>query len=577
MDRRLMAETRLARFAFIATVSLSLLGGLFIIGQAFFLSRIINNVFLGGATRTDVGDLFVALLIVIILRALNQSATQVTASEVAIRIKADLRERLTQHLMKLGPAFTQQERSGELTITATSGIEALDSFFREYLPALFTSLLVPLAILLVVLPLDLLTFVVLLVTAPLIPVFMVLIGMAAGALARNQYSQLGQMSAHFLDVMQGLTTLKLFNRSKPQIQIIQQITDQFRESTLSLLRVAFLSAFVLELLATISVAVVAVEIGLRLLAGGIAFEQALFLLVLAPEFYMPLRQLGAKFHSARDGAAAADRIYAILNTPLPDVSGTANVPVIQRIQFEEVSCAYADGTRPALKSVSFTIEQGEHVAFVGATGSGKTSIANLLLRFVQPDEGAITVSDGTADIDLQTLDAEQWRQQIAWVPQRSYLFNMSAADNIRLGKPDVTAEQVIAAAQAAEAHSFIQQLPQGYDTILGENATRLSGGQAQRIALARAFLRDAPIYLLDEATASLDADNETQIQRHLQAYTENRTLIVIAHRLNTILQADKIFVLDGGRIVESGTHEALIARQGAYYQLLQAYGEANYA
>lgn len=572
-----MAETRLARYAFMATVALSLVGGLLIITQAHFLSQIINQVFLQEATRAEVGGLFIALLIIILLRAINQSGIQVTASEVAIRIKADLRERLTNHLMQLGPAFTQQERSGELTITATSGIEALDSFFREYLPALFTSLLIPLAILIVVLPRDLLTFVVLLITAPLIPLFMALIGMATGALARSQYSQLGQMSAHFLDVMQGLTTLKLFNRSKPQIATIRKITDQFRASTLSLLRVAFLSAFVLELMATISVAVVAVEIGLRLLAGGIIFEQALFLLILAPEFYMPLRDLGAKWHSAQDGAAAADRIYAILNTPLPDETGTAPVAQVQRIQFEQVSCAYEDGARPALKEATFTIEAGQHIAFVGATGSGKTTIANLLLRFAQPDQGTIRIFDGSIEKDLQAIDADQWRQHIAWVPQRSYLFNMSAADNIRIGRPDASLAEIIQAANDAQAHTFIERLPQGYDTLLGENATRLSGGQAQRIALARAFLRHAPIYIFDEATANLDAENEAQIQQNLQAYIKGRTFIVIAHRLNTIVQADKIFVLDGGRIVESGTHESLIAQQGAYYELMQAYGETTYA
>lgn len=576
MDKRLLGEARLARFAFVATVSFSLLGGLLIIGQAFLLSRIITQVFLDGLSQSEVGGLFLLLLGVIGLRALNQAGIQISAAEVAIQVKQALRQRLLTHLLKLGPTYTQQERSGELSLTVTDGIEALDSFFRDYLPALFVSLLIPLVILLVVLPVDLLTFIVLIVTAPLIPIFMVLIGMAAGALAKSRYAQLGQMSAHFLDVMQGLTTLKLFNRSKPQIKIIAKITEQYRQSTLAVLRVAFLSAFALEFLATISVAIVAVEIGLRLLYGRMGFEQALFLLVIAPEFYMPLRQLGAKFHSGRDGTAAAERIYTVLDTSLPEPEGGAELPDFTHIQFEDVSVSFADGERPALHSFSLTINKGEQVALVGATGSGKSTVANLLLRFVQPDQGQILLTNQTDKVRLSGVDAEKWRAQIGWVPQRGYLFNLSVTDNIRVGNLDATNAQIIAAAQAANAHDFIQQLPQGYDTILGENATRLSGGQAQRIALARALVRDAPIYIFDEATANLDADNELAIQRQLTKFIAKATVITIAHRLKTIRQADKIVVLDGGRVIEVGSHAELIGRQGAYFQLLQGFGEAVY-
>ncbi len=577
MDKRLLGEARLARFAFLATVGLSFLGGLFVIGQAFLLSRIINRVFLEGATQSSLGSLFVWLLGAITLRALNQVGIQVAAAEVAIRIKQALRRRLMDHLLQLGPAYTQQERSGELALTVTDGIEALDSFFRDYLPALFIALLIPLTILLVVVPIDLLTFVVLLVTAPLIPIFMVLIGKAAGSLANSRYAQLSQMSAHFLDVMQGLTTLKLFNRSRAQIKIIDQMTDRYRQSTLAVLRVAFLSAFTLELLATISVAVVAVEIGLRLLYGRLLFEQALFLLVIAPEFYMPLRQLGAKFHAGRDGTAAAERIYAILNTPLPESEDGTAVPHFNQIRFENVSVTFGPEERPALERFSLTINQGERVALVGATGSGKSTVANLLLRFVTPTNGRIHLTNQTESISLSQVDAQQWRAHIGWVPQRGYLFNTSVANNIRLGHADATEAQIMAAAQAANADTFIQALPQGYETVLGENATRLSGGQAQRIALARAVVRSAPIYIFDEATANLDSDNERVIQQNLAALTADATVLIIAHRLETIQQADKIVVLDNGHIVESGTHHELLKRQGAYFQLLHAFGEVDHA
>lgn len=576
MDKHLLGEARLARFAFIAAVSLSLFGGWLIIGQAFLLSRIINRVFLDGAARSDVGGLFAVLLGVIVLRALNQAGIQIATAEVAIRVKQALRQRLMTHLFRLGPAYTQQERSGELALTATDGIEALDSFFREYLPALFIAGLIPLAILLVVLPIDRLTFLVLLLTAPLIPIFMGLIGLAAGALANSRYTQLGQMSAHFLDVMQGLTTLKLFNRSQAQRQIIARITDQYRQSTLAVLRVAFLSAFALELVATISIAVVAVEVGLRLLYGRVAFESALFLLVIAPEFYLPLRQLGAKFHSGRDSAAAAERLYAMLEAAPPEPEGGAEVPDFTALQFETVSVSFADGERPALHAFSLTINRGERIALVGPTGSGKSTVAQLLLRFVQPDQGRLLLINDAETIPLSAIDAGRWRALIGWVPQQGYLFNMSAADNIRLGRPAATAAQVVAAATAANAHHFIEQLPQGYDTILGENATRLSGGQAQRVALARALIREAPIYIFDEATANLDAGNERIIQHNLPALTAGATIITIAHRLQTIRQADKIIVLDGGRMVESGTHTELIHRRGAYFELLHSQGAATY-
>ena len=576
MDKRLLGEVRLARFAFVATVLLSLLGGLLIIVQAGLLSRIISRAFLEGVGRSELRGLFALLLATVGLRALNQACARVAANGVTVRVKDELRRRVVERLLQLGPAYTERERSGELALAVTDGVEALDSFFREYLPALFTAALVPLAILLVVLPIDWLTFFVLLLTAPLIPIFMMLIGRAAGALARSRYAQLGQMSAHFLDVMQGLTTLKLFNRSRAQAQIIARISDRYRRSTLAVLRVAFLSAFALELLATISVALVAVEIGLRLLYGRLAFEQALFLLVVAPEFYMPLRQLGAKFHAGRDGAAAAERIYGILSVPQPQMDGGAPVPAYDHIQFDNVSVSYGPG-RPALRDFSLTIRRGEHIALVGASGSGKSTVASLLLRFAPPDKGRVFLGNGAERVALRDVDTGAWRAQMAWAPQRGYLFNVSVADNIRLGagrgRPEVTEAQVASAARAARADGFIRRLPQGYDTVPGENAARLSGGQAQRVALARAFAHPASLYIFDEATASLDAENEAAIQEALKALTPEATVLTIAHRLHTVRHADRIVVLDGGRIVESGSHEALVARRGAYFELLQIAGE----
>lgn len=560
-----MGEASTVRLAFIATIGFSLLITVFILLQALLLSRIIANAFLQGATLAELSPSLWLLLGVVVLRAAASGAKSRTAATLAIQVKADLRERLVEHIAELGPSFTKGERSGELVLAATEGIEALDAFFRDYLPAMVVAVGVPLIILAVVLPLDTLTFIILLVTAPLVPLFMILIGKAAGALAREQYGTLSRMSAHFLDAMQGLPTLKLFNRSRQQIATIHRITDQFRQTTMRVLRLAFLSAFVLEFIATLSVAIVAVEIGLRLLFGGVGFQQALFLLIIAPEFYLPLRELGAKFHAGQDGTAAADRIFAVLEHTAPERTGSAPPPQRMHITFEGVHHAYGD--RQALRGLSMELHPGEAVALVGQSGSGKTTTAHLLLRFITPTGGKITV-DGT---DLTTIDPDAWRQQVAWVPQRPYLFNTSAAENIRLGNPDATHAQVEEAARAAQAHTFITALEDGYDTRLGERGTRLSGGQAQRIALARAFLRDAPLVILDEATANLDARTEAGVTEAVTRLREGRTMLIIAHRLNTIIHADRILVMGEGRIAQQGTHTLLAGQPGPYRTLLQAY------
>jgi ATP-binding cassette subfamily C protein CydD len=311
LDRRLLALVD--RRALLSVVGLTAGAALVVVAQAWLFSGVIDRVFLGGEALGDVSSTLVLLALVIGLRALLAFGRSVAAGRLAIRAKADMRHRFMRRLLQLGPAYTQGERSGELALTATEGIEKLDAYYRAYLPAVIASVLIPILILLVVVPLDALTFLVLLITAPLIPLFMALIGMAAGALARRQFAEMQFLGAHFLDVMQGMTTLKLFNRSAVQADTIARISGRLREATMRVLRVAFLSAFSLEMLATLSVAIVAVEIGVRLIHGGIGFHQALFLLVIAPEFYQPLRTLGAEFHAGTEGKAAAERVFAVLD------------------------------------------------------------------------------------------------------------------------------------------------------------------------------------------------------------------------------------------------------------------------
>lgn len=572
-EKRLFAFIKDQRRLLMLHVSSAVLNAILLVLWAIVLADSINRLFLLEQRLAQIGDLLLALLILTLLRAALTYVTELTAHEIAERVKSDLRLRLTTHLLRLGPRYTQNERSGELANALSQAPEDIAIIFSQYLPALFLAAIVPLIILVFVFPIDLLSGVVMLLTAPLIPFFMILIGSIAGRLARQQYAALSLMSAHFLDVLQGLTTLKLFNREGAQTEMIRTITDRFRRTTLSVVRIAFLSALALEFLATISIAIIAVEIGIRLLYGFISFDRALFVLIIAPEFYMPLRTLGVRFHVGTNGAAAAKRVFAILDAQPHVQVSTLESPSLPNytIRFEAVSYAY--GERVALRAVSFEIPHGKQTALVGHSGAGKSTIAALLLGFLTPNEGKISVGG----VPLDALPIAWWRDRVTWLPQKPYLFNASVLENIRHAKPEATQDEVYAAARAAVVHDFIMSLPDGYQTRIGERGTRLSGGQLQRIALARAFLKNAPVIVLDEATANLDAETERQINAALERLCEGRTTLIIAHRLNTVARVDQVVVLSGGCVVESGAPQALLQRDGAYRALVMATSEGQIA
>ncbi|MCJ7700011.1 MAG: thiol reductant ABC exporter subunit CydD, partial [Anaerolineales bacterium] len=478
--------------------------------------------------------------------------------EIALKVKSSLRDKIYAHILKLGPVNIRGERTGELVNLATEGVQSLDAYFSQYLPQLVLAALVPATYLAAVFPVDVLSGLVLLFTAPLIPVFMVLIGSLTDRVTRQQWQTLSRLSAHFLDVVQGLTTLKAFGRSRDQIRMIREISERYRETTMDILRVAFLSALVLELVATISTALVAVEIGLRLLSGQMGFRHALFVLLLAPEFYYPLRMLGARFHAGVTGITAASRIFEFLDQPLPreaqedEPVDLSSPPCELALFFDQVSFQHADGGK-ALDGISFSVAPGDVIALVGPSGAGKTTIAHLLLGFIQPTEGRI----------------HRKKMELTWVPQNPYLFNDTIAANICLSPQEANQEEIIAAAKAAHIHDFITSLPQGYQTVVGERGARLSGGQAQRIALARAFLRGGSLIVLDEPTAHLDPGLESRLQESIAEVLKGRTAVIIAHRLNTVVRADTILVLDEGRLVQSGRHDELFEREGLYRSLWQ--------
>ncbi len=536
------------------------------------LSRTIDRVFLKHHTIATVTPWLLLFLGFSFFKSIMVWMEHIFANRGASQVKQHLREQLGHHLRQLGPAYLKGERTGELTNTLLTGVDALDAYFSQFLPQLFLSALIPLTILLVVFPRDILSGIVLLLTAPLIPIFMRLIGAITEKLNQRQWKTLSRLSAHFLDILQGLTTLKLFNRSREQIRVISRISNDFRLATMKVLKVAFLSALVLEMVATISTAVVAVAVGLRLLYGKMPFEQALFILILAPEFYLPFRLLGARYHAGMESMAAAERILDILEIPAPPVTvtraGILPSPASTPIRFQSVTFSYRETGSPALQQIDLVITPGQKIAVVGPSGAGKSTIIALLLRFLQPDSGRILLGS----TDVLSIDPEQWRKQIAWVPQQPYLFHCSITDNIHMGTENVEEEDIIKAAKEAHLHEFITSLPDGYNTLVGEHGARLSGGQAQRIALARAFLKDAPLLILDEATANLDPNTEAQIQDALQRLMAERTVVMIAHRLHTVQQADVIYVMSGGSIVQQGNHRSLLAEDGLYRRLIQTYG-----
>jgi len=516
------------------------------------LSTIVARVFLQRATISQVGSLLLLLLAASIAHALCTWAREVTAQRGARCAKAALRQRLFIHLLLLGPVYTRNERTGELTATASEGIERLDAYLSRYLPQLALSVLVPLLLLAVVFPLDWVSALLLLLTAPLIPLLMMLVGRCAEAQTQRQWGMLSRMSAHFLDVVQGLTTLKLFGRSRTEQERVARISDAFRVQTMKTLRLAFLSGAVLELLASMAIGLIAVTLGVRLLNREIGFQAAFLILLLTPEFYRPLRDLGTYRHAGLEGKASAQRINEILNTPplAQDVPAPTRQPTgMFEIEFHNVEYTYPGNEQPTLRGVKLTLPAHSCTALVGRSGAGKSTLVHLLLRQMDCTSGSITANG----IPLHELPLEQWRAYVALVPQRPYLFFDTVYENIRLARPEAHSEDILQAAKLAGALGFIEHLPQGFATLVGEQGTRLSAGQAQRIALARAFLKDAPLLALDEPTPSLDPESEAAIREALISLRQQRTVLIIAHRLNTIASASQVVVLEEGRIAGTGS------------------------
>ena len=563
VDPRLLRHAGAARGYLVFTVGLGLVVTGLVLAQAGLLAHALAT----AARGTGAAALWPALavlLAVVAARAVATGTGEAVALRAAAAVKSQLRRALTAHTLRLGPAWLGGQQAGEIATVATRGLDALDPYFARFLPQLVLAVAVPVAVLARVAAADWISAVVIAVTLPLIPVFAVLIGLHTKARTQRQWRLLARLGGHFLDVVEGLPTLKLFGRANAQAKVIREVSEAHRSATMGTLRVAFLSALVLELAAALATALVAVEVGLRLLYGHLGYQTALLVLLLTPEAYLPLRAVGAQFHASMEGATAAARACDILDTPLPGPGSASPDPTApptagprlrpgarrpaglrsSTIMLNGVCLTYPGRNTPALAGVSLAIRPGERIMVTGPSGSGKSTLLSLLLRFADPDAG--TIEAGGAR--LADLDLVAWRDQIAWVPQHPHLFTGTIASNIALGQPEASREAVERAALLAGAAEFIGALPRGLDTELGERAGRLSAGQRQRIALARAFLRAAPLLLLDEPTAHLDAITAGEILGTIETLMVGRTVVLVTHGRGWAGRADQTIILDHGRL-----------------------------
>ncbi|MFD5104647.1 thiol reductant ABC exporter subunit CydD [Streptomyces cinereoruber] len=539
IDPRLLRYARATRVFLTAMVVLGLVGAALVVAQAMLIAEIVVGSFQEGRSVSALATPLLLLAGVAVARGLVSWLTELAAHRASAAVKSELRGRLLGRAAALGPGWLGGQRAGSLIALATRGVDALDDYFARYLPQLGLAVVVPVAVLARIVTEDWVSAAIIVVTLPLIPLFMILIGWYTQARMDRQWKLLSRLSGHFLDVVAGLPTLKIFGRAKAQAESIRAITSEYRQATMRTLRIAFLSSFALELLATLSVALVAVTIGMRLVHGDLDLYTGLVILILAPEAYLPLRQVGAQYHAAAEGLAAAEEIFDVLEQPVRN-GGTGAVPDSVRLELDAVTVRHAGRAEPSLDAVTLTVEPGETVALVGPSGAGKSTLLDVVLGFTAPEPGGSVRVGGE---DLAGLDPEAWRSRIAWVPQRPYLFAGTIAENVRLARPDASDEAVRKALRDAGADGFVAELPDGLDTLLGEDGAGLSAGQRQRLALARAFLADRPLLLLDEPTAALDGETEAGVVDAVRRLAAGRTVLLVVHRPALLAVADRVVSL----------------------------------
>ena len=558
-DRRLLRYARPARayLAGIIVVTVAVAG--LVILQAQLLATAIAGTFSDGLDRPALRGTIAALAAVVAARAALAWAVEALSYRASAGVKSQLRRDLLRRTVELGPRWLATRRAGELATMSTTGVDALDGYFAKYLPQVVLAVVIPLAVVARLLAADPLSAVIIVVTLPLIPVFMGLVGATTAERTRRRWRELARLSHHFLDVVAGLPTLRVFGRAKAQARSVGEVTGAYRRATLATLRLAFLSALVLELLATFSVALVAVAIGLRLEGGHLGLRTGLLVLVLAPEAYLPLRQLASHYHASADGLAAAAEVFDVLETS-PDAvgvrpagraehgssaPGTARVVTVRAeplrpgaVRVEDVRVRHPGRSQPAPAGAALRFAAGEVVALAGSSGSGKSTLIGVLLGFITPDAGRVVIEEANGERSLDQLDLRAWRAAVAWVPQDPVLQHGTVESNIRLGQPDAPRDATERAAWRAALHGVELGRP------VGEGGSGLSAGQRRRVAVARALLTERPVLLLDEPTAGLDAAAEATVLASVRELArDGRLVLMVAHRPAVLAAADRVVTL----------------------------------
>jgi ATP-binding cassette subfamily C protein CydD len=540
-------QGRPARGRLVLTVALGEAAGILLVGQTAFLVRIVDGALFRHAAFSSLLPAFSAILLLICARAIATWASRRAGASCASIVKTGIRTTLLSRLREAGPLTLAGMRAGEIAHTTVDAVEAFEPYYARYLPQRAVASLFPFTILAVVFPLDWLSGLILLLTAVFLPLSMVVIGEEAHERNRRLWGTLARLSGRFLDVLQGLTTVRMFDAAGREARAIEAASEESRTLTLSVLRVAFLSSFMLELISAVSIAIVAVVCGLRLLAGSMSFFPAYFILLLAPEYFLTLRQLGTFYHSRMEAVSAAEKIRELLATPA--AGGVASAGTERRaagtgparVVFRDVAFSY--GERRILESVTLRVEPGEQVVLSGASGAGKSTLLALLLGFAVPQAGRVEI-DGAR---LDSLDIRAWRERVGWLPQKPTLFHGTLRMNLTLGRAGATEAELDRAVQQSRVAEFLPRLPRGLDTPIGESGQGLSVGQAQRVALARLFLRDPGLVLLDEPTAHLDAESAALVSEGIRDLCAGRTTILVTHDPAGL---GRVLSLQAGRLEE---------------------------